>query len=120
MDRISGSYPGGPRRQDGSEPRERADLERVEEFEERRSRASLQRKRERRVRRLRIGFLVALLTSAGIGLTLGLMSHRTSEELVQEREQDRTRDFDPSQEVNRMLLELWKMEDMERAPGTSR
>lgn len=117
MDRISGSYPGGPKKRDpDDEPSEPPSFETVESVEERMRRGTAARGRVRRRRRLRIGLLVAVVVSGLGGLVVGYLSHRTTEDLTREREEERMRSFDPSSEVNRMLIELWKMEDVERAP----
>lgn len=119
MDRISGSYPGGPRRrEEGEPPPPPTELDSVGDIEERSARLAVSRSRRRRSRRVRIGFLVAILASAGVGLALGLMSHRTSTELAGERRSRTAQgdDFNPSAQVNRMLLEMWKMESIEKEP----
>lgn len=114
MSGFGGRYPGGPRRRaEGEEPPRRPDLEGLGEFEERVARQAGRRHAKRRARKVRIGFLVALLVSGAIGLMLGYMSHQTPEELAAERERAR-QEFNASEEVNRVLLELWKMEDLER------
>ena len=112
--RIGGSYPGGPSRQGRGEERGEPRLERVDEIEERMSRARGRAARDRRARRIRIGFVLALCVAAGTGLALGLMSDRSTEDIAREREEERMQSRDVSQEVNRVLLELWKMEDLER------
>lgn len=115
MSGFGGRYPGGPRRRDGDEdPVPRPHLEGVDEIEDRRARSSTRYSTKRRARRVRIGFLVAILVSGGIGLALGYLSHQTPEDLAREQERARAESFDASQEVNRVLLELWKMEDLEK------
>jgi hypothetical protein len=119
MGQIRGSYPGGPRRE-GAEgepaaasPRPR--LRRVEEIEARLGRASRAREQRRRARRVWSGLVVAVAISGVVGLFLGYRSHRSSEELTAERNAPRPAGaFDPSFETNRVLLELWQMEDKQR------
>jgi hypothetical protein len=128
MARIRGSYPGGPRREGagdeagGEEPRAPR-LETVEQIEERRGRASLAFKRQRRSRRVWIGLAVALVLAGGAGFYLGIRNHSTGEELTARRMAPRPAGaFDPSFETNRMLQQLWKMEDNEYGgtpPGSS-
>lgn len=114
MSGFGGRYPGGPRRRaEGEEPPQRPDLEGLEDYEERVARQSGRRRANRRARRVKIGFLVAILLSGAIGLMLGYMSHQTPEDFAAERERAR-QEFSASQEVNRVLMELWKMEDIEK------
>lgn len=62
---------------------------------------------------MKAGLLLIIALAFGIGAALGRASHATQEELTAAREAARARDQDISREVNRMLLELWKMEDVE-------
>jgi len=82
MNRIQGSYPGGPRRRyatpaegEGAVPRR---LERVEEVEARLDRATRARERRRRSRRIWSALVLALVAAGGAGLYLGFHGHRTS------------------------------------------
>lgn len=54
------------------------------------------------------------------GLALGLASHTTADAITAEQQAARIRDLGISSEVNRVLLELWKMEDVEHARNTNR
>ncbi len=117
-DRIRGSFPGGPTRKDTSPQREGPPRTgRVEELEAARAARSVRIRRKARKRRVVWGFVVSLLVAGGIGLALGLGTHTTAEELTAEAQQTRTRDMDISQEVNRTLLELWRMEEVEAQRG---
>lgn len=123
MGRISGSYPGGPRkREPDEEPSPPPKLDRAEDIAARGQGRRLAGRRRRRRRRLNVGFVVAVVVAGVIGLLVGMLSHRTTEDITAEREQQRTQGFNPSGEVNRMLMEMWKMEQLEltpRAPGGS-
>jgi hypothetical protein len=128
MASIRGAYPGGPKREGGEssasgDPAPRPHrLETVEEIEERRGRAALHLKQHRRSRRVWIGLACALAVAGGTGFYLGIRNHRTSEQIAAERNAPRpVGAFDPSFETNRMLQQLWKMEDNEygvRPPGS--
>ena len=118
--RIRGSYPGGPRK--GSPPPERSRaprLSRVEEIEAGIARRSLRLSRRRKKRRLAVGLVAALLVSGGFGLLLGVRSHTTPAEIVARTRVSRKRDLDISREVNRTLLQLWQMEDLDHFKGLS-
>ncbi|MFQ5536026.1 MAG: hypothetical protein ACE5GJ_01120 [Gemmatimonadota bacterium] len=71
--------------------------------------------RRARRRRVIVGGFVVVLLALGLGLVLGIASHRTAQEVVEAQRAQRRKDFDISREVNRTLLELWKMEDVEAA-----
>jgi hypothetical protein len=116
MARIRGNYPGGPRRADepAGEPASLPRLERVEELEARVGRKSRAREQRKRIRRVWSGFVVAVVLAAGIGVYLGVITHRTSEELTAERNDQRELQQDITRETNRVLLELWRMEDVEK------
>lgn len=95
-------------------------LRRVEEIEESLSRR--QRYRTRRTRRNRIlkaTFIVAALSFLA-GTALGSAGSATQEQLTQAAISARERDNFISSEVNRTLLQLWKMEDLEALRGSGR
>jgi hypothetical protein len=77
----------------------------------RKSRARSQRKR---TRRLWAGFVTALALAGGVGAYLGLITHRTSAQLTDERNDLRELQEGITRETNRVLLELWRMEDVEK------
>lgn len=113
--RIPRSFPGGPTREGSSEGRERATrLHRVGDVEARKASRSLAGKRRRRRRRAVIGIVVSVLVSGGVGVALGLHNRTTAEDFIAEQEEAaRPRDVDITREVNRTLLELWRMEEAE-------
>lgn len=120
MDRISGSYPGGPKRDQLRTDDERGfskPIPRVADLE--RGARDLNRRRMHRMRRERrmIAVGVALVASGASGMYIGLQTHQSSEELAQaEREKTRPSELDMVKEANRLMSELWKMEDLERVP----
>lgn len=119
-ERITGSFPGGPSRQGEEDARRRAPhLPSVEEIEEARSRRTLRRARDRRGQWRMTVILVGMALGFGAGAALGLATHRTPAEITSALEAERARDQQVSQEVNRVLLELWKMEDAETIRGRS-
>ncbi len=115
---IRGSFPGGPRK---SVPAARRTapprLESVEELEERRALRRLSRRRKARVGRLFYGLLASVLLAGGVGVALGVRSHATVQKVCEEEAAARSaaQKDQINQEVNRTLLELWKMEDVEYA-----
>lgn len=118
MSPIDGRYPGGPRHPDGE--RDRAsrrdpDLATAEEIENRTALRRMRSARKRRKRRAVIGFLVAFAVAGSAGFWLGWRSHRTTEEIAREAEEEPSRELDLSRERNIILQELWLMEDLERA-----
>lgn len=115
MSEFRGRYPGGPSRQEEGEERPaKPRLTGVGEIEERSARAAGLGAERRRVRRVRLGFLVAILLSGAIGLAVGYMSHTSPSELAAEGEAARRGgSSEVSAEVNRVLMELWRMEEIE-------
>jgi hypothetical protein len=115
---MRGSYPGGPRRRGGGEagrsgrtPR----LHSAEELEARGGHAASRRQARHRRRRAWVILGAALALAGGAGLYLGFVSHRTSEQLSTEREAERQNEISDqiNDETNRILMELWRMEDVE-------
>ena len=120
--RIRGSFPGGPSRPAAPPTRSGPPrLKPVADIEEGLARRNVARRHRRRYRRIAGGLGVAMALSAAIGGAVGWKSHRTQAELVAERTRE-TQDLDISKEINRTLLNLWKMEDVEaiRNLGRSR
>lgn len=118
MNRIEGAYPGGPRKRDGDADegeRPRSPLTRAEEIEGRLHDRRRRRVRRRRRRRLLVGLLVAVVAAGATGFWMGLQSNRTSEEIAAEEDGRPERGFDLTRERNRVLQQLWLMEDLERA-----
>ena len=60
---------------------------------------------------------MALVSSAvlagGIGWFLGRESHASLEEMTAAQTAQQARDQDISTEINRVMMELWRMEDIE-------
>ena len=110
---IRGSWPGGPKREGPKQERSGPPrLERVEDMEARAARWSIRRKRGARTRRLALGIAASAALAGGFGWLLGLRSHTTADVLMDEQvsaEQATT----GSSEINRVMLELWRMEDVE-------
>ena len=113
-DRIGGSFPGGPHRVapgHGKESRPLPDT--VRELEERITRRRLARARLRRVRRIRLCFLCATLLAAVMGYAVGFATRTRRADLLRATDEGWQLDTQLSKQVNRTLLELWKMEDFE-------
>lgn len=118
---IRGSFPGGPTRRDPDEPAPPTPhLPRMADVEERTSRRALGATRRRRRLRTRLGFVLVLASGFAVGAALGYAGRTTPEELTAAREEARQRDLSVSSEVNRVLLELWKMEDVEAVRNMGR
>lgn len=122
MDRhIQGVFPGGPRRDAGAGGRA-GPVRRMEDLAA--GAVALHRRRgaARRRRRWTVGSLVAVSVAGIAGYVLGRESRATAEQLTRQGETQATLDRFISREVNRTLLELWRMEDVERirAPGAIR
>ncbi len=113
--RIDSGFPGGPRRH--TEPSPRGDrpprIEPVGELEQRVSRRKLERTRKRRTRRIAFGLFAATFLAGSVGAYVGYASHTTPQEVMEAQDAAKRRDDKISSEVNRTLLELWKMEDVE-------
>lgn len=120
MSGFSGAFPGGPRKSAPvparvGPPR----LSRVEEIEERAARRGVRRRHRKRGMRIAYGLAASLVGSGVMGLVLGLSTHETradvqAEAKAAEEAQRANADVEAfSSEVNRTLLELWKMEDVE-------
>jgi len=120
MSKIRGSFPGGPRKsvpalQRTAPPR----LSRVEEIEERSAARMIGLTHGRRRSRLMFGFLVSVVVAGGTGVYFGVRNQRTLEGIRAEREAETAQtsgglmNDELTSEVNRALLELWKMEDVE-------
>ena len=113
--RRGGSFPGGPSRGGTSEGRRRASrLERVADIEARVADTSVARTRRGRRRRAILGLMLSVLAAGGLGVALGVHSRMSAEEVAARNQvAARPADLDISREVNRALLELWRMEEAE-------
>ncbi len=90
-------------------------LRRVEEIEKRIARCSSQHRRRKRRNRLVLALLLGVSAAGGLGLILGHSTHTTAEELMEALEVKPNPGSDISEEINRALLELWRMEEVEFA-----
>lgn len=113
-ERFGGMYPGGPTRKRGESAPERpfrtTPVERMEEAEAVRT---VHRRRKARRRRIMWGFLACLVAAGALGLYLGMRTQPSPAEATAEMQESRDRDRMISSEVNRALLELWRMEEVE-------
>jgi dihydrodipicolinate synthase/N-acetylneuraminate lyase len=66
-----------------------------------------------------MALVMGISLAGGVGLILGHSAHTTPEELAKEVEAQQNPDAGISREVNRTLLELWKMEEVEAARARS-
>lgn len=121
MDEISGAYPGGPTRRERfgqAESNEAPRAIRSGEDNERRAgrRDQHDRLRRRKVRAI-LGVSVTLLISAAAGIYLGLSAVRASDELMEKAEVGINRpEAEISREMDRLIDQLWKMEELDRLP----
>lgn len=116
---ISGSYPGGPKKptlRSKKESERHAVIPGVSDLEQWARRAKVATQRRNRARRIKIGFACALLAAGGLGSYVGLSTHTTPEQLAEEERSKVRVPGELSDQANRLINELWKMEDMERAP----
>ena len=121
MDQISGAYPGGPTRH---EKLGKAELDQppraIRSGEDLARRASL-RGRDDRLRRRRLravaGVSATLLLSAAVGIYWGFTAVRASEDMLKSEVGgvDGPR-AEVSRELDRLIDELWKMEELDRLP----
>ncbi len=118
MAKIAGRYPGGPRREplvalaDRPPPR----LSTVAQIEERKARGAVRHVRKRRRKRVLAGLVGVVFAAIAVGGWVGWKSHKSSEDITAELETDADGGFDLENERDRILRELWKMEEMERLP----
>ncbi len=116
----AGSYPGGPtgfgREASGKRARYHALTRSGETVEGERDSFVLRRTKSKRLQRRLSGVLLFLMVGLGVGLHFGLESVVSAEELARAT-QATAQSFDPSREVSRLLVELWKMEDLEVQRG---
>lgn len=111
--RLLGVFPGGPRRGvEGAGPPRR--IRRMEDVAAEALVVHRRRAVARRRRRWILGSLAAICLAGVAGYVLGHESRPTAEGLSRQGAAQATMDKLISREVNRTLLELWKMEDVER------
>ena len=116
---ISGSYPGGPKKQtlrSKKESERHATIPGASDLERWARHARVEIQRRKRARRIKVGFACALLAAGGVGGYVGLSTHTTPEQLAEEERAKVQNSSEFSDQANRLLNELWKMEDLERAP----
>ena len=115
---MLGSFPGGPRKSVTAAKRTApARLASVQQIEEGAASRFSQRGSRRRHKRLLYGFLSAVVVSGGLGVYTGLQSHTTLEEVraaeAAAAARGRAGTEDLSNDLNKAMMELWKMEDVE-------
>ena len=88
---------------------------RVEEIEGQIARRSRRLRQRSRRRRLLWTVLLGVPMGAGVGFTVGYSTRTTPEELMHSMEAESSPESALSEEINRALLELWRMEDLEFA-----
>lgn len=117
-DKIKGGWPGGPRRpsevgEDDPAPR----LARMDEIEGQVASRRLRLTRKGRRRRVLWGMVLSVILAGGLGWYLGASRQPTPQEFADEMSRSGERGLDISGEVNRTLLELWRMEEVEAGRG---
>lgn len=118
MAKIAGRYPGGPRREPLVAPEDRPTprLSTVAQIEERKARGAVRHVRKRRRKRVLVGLAGVVFAALVLGGWVGWKSHKSSEDITAEMEMDAVDGFDLENERDRILRELWKMEELERLP----
>lgn len=121
MDEISGAYPGGPTRRERFGQAESNKAPRAIRSGEDNERRARLRGRDNRLRRRKaraiLGVSVTLVLSAAAGIFWGLTSARASDELMEKAEVRINRpEADISREMDRLIDQLWKMEELDRLP----
>lgn len=115
---IRGRYPGGPRRpRDGETSRPPTHVPTVAEIEAGIAQRTRAAERQARRRRVWFGFLVSLILAGCIGFGVGRAVREPTAEIALPQGARSGMDKQISKQVNRTLLELWKMEDVEYARG---
>ncbi|MEQ9400459.1 MAG: hypothetical protein RJQ04_14950 [Longimicrobiales bacterium] len=90
-------------------------------LEERAAAHSTGQRRRARRRRLLVGLGAAVLLSGAAGYVVGLQSHTTASDITAQYDAARSpQASELSSEVNRTLLELWRMEDVEAVRNSGR
>lgn len=113
---IRGAYPGGPTHPATlSEPGLTPFIPSVASLETYAAHRRLLRRRARRAARRIVGVSAVFAAALVIGGALGRASRVTPTEVASARQAQPSMDRLISREVNRTLLELWKMEDLESA-----
>ena len=113
---MRGTFPGGPRKSVvATERNAPTRLASVQQIEEQAARSYTRRGSGRRRKRLFYGFLSAVAVSGALGLYMGLQSHTTLEEVraAEAAAAKRPAAGEFSNELNKAMAELWRMEDVE-------
>ena len=116
MAEITGAYPGGPPRHqpdDGSIPQPEVELVDGESVEASRESRITKHRKGRRNRRVIIGLVTSIIAAASAGAYYGVRSSRTAERQAEE-EMMKEGELDVNEQADRILNELWRMEDIER------
>ena len=118
--KISGSFPGGgPRNKVAAAERTAAPrLSRAQEIEERAVDRHVRRRHGRRQKRIIYAAVFSVLVSGATGAYLGFRNRSTLEEVRAELAAQQAAETgggmgDMSSEINKAMLELWRMEDVE-------
>jgi len=113
---IRGAFPGGPTHPASSPgPRLTPLIPSVASLEAHANHRRLRRRRAQRATRRIVCISAVFAVALVIGGALGRASRVTATEGVVARDSQSSMDRLISREVNRTLLELWKMEDLEAA-----
>lgn len=114
-----GMYPGGPRGSEQGEGHQSPPrLTLVRDLEEHIASQAIKLRRKTRRRRLVWAAVMGIAVAGGVGLALGYSAHPSPEEVVQESETERSPKSLTSEDLDRALMELWRMEDVEYARNT--
>ncbi len=120
-DRIRGRYPGGPHRPEEGEERTRpTHLPSVEEIEVGVAQATRSAERRKRRKRVWMGFVVAMVVAGGVGFGVGRAVRPPQPEEVLPTDARSEINKQISEQVNRVLIEEWRMEDVQYARGRGR
>ena len=115
-ERISGFFPGGPGRADPAADRERrARLRGGEDREAARADREVTSKQKRRRRRLVIGAVAMLVLAATLSVVVMDTGPQTAAESIEAEAQEGGVESEIDSRIDRILDELWKMEEVERS-----
>ena len=91
----------------------------MEEIETRAAAGLQRRKGQSRKKRVFIGLSISVAAALALGGYLGLSSHRSASELIQEMEGTAAdaEKTDMDRQVDRLIDEMWKSEALEKGPG---
>ncbi len=119
--RVRGVFPGGPSGPGGSAtPRATRPVRSMDDLQRAAARTWTRTARRRRgMRRVWVVAVMAALAAA-LGAGFGFLSHRSPSHALSPSQVQNDVDRLVQREVNRMLLELWKMESVEGMRGRVR